>query len=248
MDAPSDIRRVTGALLLLLALGGPPLAAADDDVDRGVDSRPGGVPVFTAAETDAQAAVEAARLTLTEFLADPHQAWLRAHLGEARALMIVPKLVRAGLGFFGGSGGRGLLLVRDPESGWSMPAFYLLGAASVGLEAGVQRVEALLLANSEAGVQALMHGRLQLGVGASIAAGPLGQGVQAASADVLVFERAMGLYGGLVIEGTGIVVDTARNRAYYDAPVEVEAILRERSVSNPAAEPLIRALRDGVSG
>ena len=245
VESRTRLSIIAAAALLGAALAAP---AHADNGDRGVDSRPGAdIPTESEAKL-AQQAVDAARETLQGFLADPAQAWLRRHLADARALLVIPKMVRAGLGFFGGSGGHGVLVVRTPDGGWSMPAFYRLGGASVGLEVGVQRIEALLLATTDSGVEALMRGKLQLGVGASVAAGPLGQGVQAATADVLVFERALGLYGGLALEGAGIVADETRNRAYYGRDAGIDDILRRRSVVNDGARALLELLASTSGG
>ena len=51
--------------------------------------------------------------------------------------MIAPEIVKAGF-IFGGSGGRALVVARDPKTGkWVGPAFYTLATASVGFQAGV---------------------------------------------------------------------------------------------------------------
>ena len=46
-----------------------------------------------------------ARTTLNNFLRDPDQTWIQENLGRAKAVLIVPQLVKAGF-IFGGSGGR----------------------------------------------------------------------------------------------------------------------------------------------
>ena len=232
------LQTLLAALLMLLGAAG---AGADPNTDRRRYDPP--LASVAPAPAAAQAAVDAARLTLAGFMADPHQNALRRRLPDAHAVLVVPKLVRAGFGFVGGSGGRGVLLRRHADGGWSMPAFYLLGGVSVGLEVGVQRVEALLLATTPAGADALMNDKLQLGVGISLAAGPVGGGAQAASADVLVFERAAGIYGGLTLEGAGIDYDAPRNHAYYGAPVDAAAILLHGEVANEGARELLEQLR-----
>ena len=41
----------------------------------------------------------------------------------------------------GASGGRGVLLVRNKQAGWSPPSFYNMGAASLGLERFARQAE-----------------------------------------------------------------------------------------------------------
>ena len=248
MNAATGFRACPRPAALLPAVLAAVLAAAPAAADPNTDQRRQDPPLtaVTPAPAAAQAAVDAAHATLSDFLADPHHDALRRHLPGAQAVLVVPKLVRAGFGFVGGSGGRGVLLRRQADGGWSMPAFYLLGGVSVGLEMGVQRVEAILLATTPSGADALMSDKLQLGVGVSVAAGPVGGGAQAASADVLVFERAAGLYGGLSLEGAGIDYDAPRNRAYYGAPVDAAAILVRGEVANDGAGALVELVAEAA--
>ena len=82
--------------------------------------------------------VDEALVAFNHFIADPDMTWFRNHLSEARALLIVPTLVKAGF-VVGGSGGTGVLLARDMNTGeWSEPAFYTMGAGSVGLQMTVK--------------------------------------------------------------------------------------------------------------
>jgi len=75
--------------------------------------------------------VSEAQKTLSDFLRDPDQTWIQNNLGRSKAVLISPKIVRAGF-IFGGSGGRAVLMARDGRN-WAGPAFYDLATASVGL-------------------------------------------------------------------------------------------------------------------
>ena len=64
-----------------------------------------------------QQLVEKARLTMEAFAADSHAgAAVRDLKGSAKALYIVPQVLR-GAFIFGGAGGSGVLLVRDDKTG-----------------------------------------------------------------------------------------------------------------------------------
>ena len=66
---------------------------------------------------------------------------------KARGVLIFPSAFRAAF-IVGGQGGSGVLLTRDTGGGrWNGPAFYTLGGASVGFQAGatVSEVVALLM-------------------------------------------------------------------------------------------------------
>jgi len=57
-----------------------------------------------------------ADITFNHFVADPNMTWFRDHVKNAKAVFIVPQLLKAGF-IFGGSGGSGALLARDPRPG-----------------------------------------------------------------------------------------------------------------------------------
>jgi len=94
-------------------------------------SRSGPVRAQSASEEDML--VEKARFTLENFLSDPDMQWFRDHMKEARVILIVPQFIK-GAFFIGGSGGGGVLVVRDEKTNeWSYPAFFTVGGASSGL-------------------------------------------------------------------------------------------------------------------
>lgn len=197
----------------------------------------------SAAEPDelaaAQEVVDNAVVTLGNFASDAKQIWFRENVSKARALFIVPRLGKGGI-IIGGSGGRGLVVVKDPESGtWSQPAFYTVGSASVGLQIGAQEAEVIYLVMTDGGMSALMDTKFQLGADGSIAAGPIGVGAQAATTDILSFSRSVGLFGGITAEGTVIQPDSERNEAYYGQPISASEILLRGTVHNADAGPLV---------
>jgi lipid-binding SYLF domain-containing protein len=182
--------------------------------------------------------VNRAQTTVQNFANDPNMTWFRDHVGDAKAIMIVPTVVRAGF-IFGGSGGDGVVLARGTErTSWSYPAFYGIGAVSFGLQIGGEVAEVVLLFMTDRGLDRLMSNSFRLGADISVAAGPVGAGAGVATADVLAFSRSQGVYGGLTVEGSIINVRTALNDGYYSREVRPIQILVQREVSNPQADPL----------
>jgi len=205
----------------------------------------------TAVESDemaaAQKVVDDAVTTLQNFESDTTQGWYRENVSKARAVFIVPRVGKGGL-IFGGSGGRGVAMVRDTNTGqWSQPAFYTMGSASVGLQIGVQESEVIYLLMTEAGTNALMGTKFQVGADGSVAAGPVGVGAQAATSDVLSFKRSVGLFGGISAEGTVIQPDFKRNDAYYGQTTSASDILLRNAVHNSDAGTLIDKLAAAAS-
>ena len=189
-----------------------------------------------AAATDAAGTaqfISASRSSLSRFLVDPEMAWFRENLADARAVLIVPKRVRAGF-IFGGSGGVGVLVARDLDTGdWGQPVFYNLGGASFGFQIGGDRSEMILLLRTEKALDAFLSSRFQLGAEASVAAGPVGAGTgQQIDEEIVAFVRSKGLYAGAALEGMVIRPADDRNRAFYGSDVTPVDILVRRTVTS----------------
>ncbi len=220
-------------LCAAVAIGAPP-AVADD-------------------AQDATQLVDKARLTFESFIGDPslgQNLWVLVN--KARGVLIYPQVLR-GAFIIGASGGSGVLLVRDLASGkWSGPAFYTIGEASFGLQAGGDVSEVVLVALTDRGVRALLSTSGKLGANASVAIGPVGAGVAGAtaniSADIVSYSRNKGLYAGLSVEGAVVAVRQSLNTAYYGRPVSPNQILIQREVSNPQAAGLIEAVAKVAGG
>jgi lipid-binding SYLF domain-containing protein len=203
---------------------------------------------FLAAEDaqEAQQLVARATFTVNGFVADPQMGGFRDLVKKARAVYISPEVVRAGF-ILGGSGGSGLLLARHPQTGrWSDPAFYTIGSASFGFQAGVEASEVVLLVLTERGVNALLNSTVKLGGDASVAVGPVGAGVSGAtaalSADLIAYARSKGLYGGITIDGAVVAVRAGWNDAYYGKSVTPADILIRQTVRNSQSAGLVQEI------
>ncbi len=196
-----------------------------------------------------QRLVDKARITVEELRADPNFRNLSRYLAGASAVVVVPELVKAGF-IFGGEAGVGVLLTRDAKSGeWSYPAFYTMAAASVGLQFGAQVSNVVFVVMTDGGLDKLMSDKLTLGANVSVAAGPVGGGVEAATtlnveADIYSFARAKGLFGGVSFEGAVLVPSEESNTSYYGEPATPRSIVLKRTVQNSGADGLRAALAE----
>jgi len=195
------------------------------------------------AQAEQQKLVDAADASLANFLKDPEMKWLQQNIGRAKAVLISPEVLKAGF-IFGGSGGRAVLLARDPKSGkWAGPAFYALATASVGFQAGVSVSEVMMLVMTDKGMNGLLAPSFKIGGDASVAAGPVGAGASSnIVADLISFARAKGVYGGLNLDGTVVAVANDWNKAFFGKDVLPPDILIRMSVTNKAADPLLAAV------
>jgi lipid-binding SYLF domain-containing protein len=183
--------------------------------------------------------VAAAGKTLDDFTADPDMAWFRQHAKEAKGLLICSQVVKAGF-IFGGSGGR-CVLVSQAGKGWHGPAFYSIGTASAGFQAGVQSSQIIGLIMTQKAVDSFMSSEFKLGGDASVAAGPVGIGTAATpNADIIYYSRSKGLYGGVDLSAAVIKPSEDYNQAYYgQAASPIDIIVKGSPHSKEAWAPLM---------
>ena len=189
--------------------------------------------------------VDRARITVESFTSDAKMAPMRTLLKRAKAVLVVPQMLKAGF-ILGGSGGSGVLLAHS-RRGWSAPAFFNMGAGSIGLQIGAQASEVVLLMMTDRALDAVLHNRVKLGAELSAAAGPRGVGREAATTtnlrdDVYSYSRNKGLFAGASVEGAMIQPDDDANQAYYGKAVTPEDVILKRAVSQRGAAPLRAAL------
>jgi lipid-binding SYLF domain-containing protein len=140
---------------------------------------------------------------------DPAFSVARDMIRNARAIYIVPKLVKGGF-IFGAEGGDGVLLVRKGHT-WSDPRFYGMGSGSFGLQIGLEQAELVFIINSEHALRGIESGNVKLGAGAGITVVNLSSGAEGATTshggDIVVWTSGSGAYAGLTFNGSVIKAD-----------------------------------------
>jgi SH3 domain-containing YSC84-like protein 1 len=201
-------------------------------------------PVSAEDKAEAQGIVDKANVTLGAFLHDKDYSWFNKNLKHAKAIIIYPQVLKAGF-ILGGSGGSGVLLVKNQKNGeWSQPAFYTVGAISFGLQIGGEAAETVILAMTQKAVDALFTSSVKLGGDASIALGPVGGGAKSnVVADFISFSKSKGAYVGLNLEGSVVAVRDSLNMAYYGKAVSPVQIIVEKKVSSKGSSTLRAALK-----
>ena len=209
-------------------------------------------PAQAADKSEAQAIVDKSKGTLANFMSDANYSWLQKHLGTARGVLIFPQILKAGF-FIGGSGGTGILLVRNETTGtWSEPAFYTLGSVTFGFQIGGEAAELIMLAMNRKAIDSLLSSSVKLGGDASVALGPVGGGAKGGvgvpdvTADFVSFAKSKGLYAGLNLEGAVLAVRDGLNDVYYGKTVKPSDIIVKKAVSNPGAKELRTALHQAT--
>jgi lipid-binding SYLF domain-containing protein len=203
----------------------------------------------TGTPDEARGTADAAQATLNRFIKDPDMSWLRENLPRAKAILISPRILQAGF-IVGGSGGNAVLHARTTGGhGWTGPAFYKMGTGSIGLQIGAEAAEMVALVLTEKALNSFLSNSFKLGGDVSVAAGPVGAGTGApVTADMVVYVRAKGLYGGLNMSGSVITVDDGANQAFYGRPVTPVEILVKQSATNAIGNGLARDVERATAG
>lgn len=208
------------------------------------------VPAGAQDDLKPQILVDQARVTLNNFVKEADMEWFEDHLKDSKGVLIVPQLLKAGF-ILGGSGGRGVVLVRDPKTGnWSQPAFYSLHSVSFGLQIGAESSEVIIQIRTQRGLESLYGTSFKLGGDTSVAVGPVGVGAAAkgVTADLVSFSRTKGAYAGLSLDGSVIKVNDDFNKDYYGKTVRPVDILVKKDVSNPGSAKLREELANAEKG
>jgi lipid-binding SYLF domain-containing protein len=173
---------------------------------------------------------------LSELQASPDQNVPHWLLERAYAVVIVPSVIKVGLGI-GARRGSGVLVVRKDDGHWTNPVFVNLTGGSFGFQIGVQSTDVLLVFTSRASVEGIVGGKITLGADASVAAGPVGRQTAAATdiglAQVYSYSRARGLFAGVALDGSALTVDSKSNAAYYNRP----GVLGSEIIAGNAPQP-----------
>lgn len=192
--------------------------------------------------------VDRSRITFQSMMTDNQYPGLVDLASRAKAIIIVPNLIRAGF-FFGGRGGNAVMLVRDDNGKWSPPAFYTIGGMSFGLQFGGQTSELVIAVMTEKGLDSVMNREVTLGGDAGLAVGELGKGVDAATglgmkSDMYAFARSEGLFVGVSLEGSVIAPRQTWNQQFYGNDATPQSILTDRkSTSNaPGVAAIVGAM------
>ena len=195
------------------------------------------------AQSDQQTLVDRATLTVQETVNESSaNSDVRDLMRKARAVLVCPRVFKAGF-IIGGSGGGCVLVARDARGSWSYPAFFGMGSGSVGFQIGVQDSAIVMMILTDKGLAAVMDSQFKFGGDVGIAVATLGAGVEGSTtadlgADIVAFSQARGLFAGLSLQGSVLGVRSEWNRTYYGRDMATRQIILEMSGRNQGAEPL----------
>jgi lipid-binding SYLF domain-containing protein len=172
---------------------------------------------------------------LNEIMQAPDKSIPRDLLRDAKAIAVIPDMVKAGF-IFGGRRGEGLISVKSRDGTWSNPSFITMTGGSIGFQAGVSSTDVVLVFRTQRGVDSIVDGKFTLGADAAAAAGPVGRNASASTdgqfkAEIYSYSRSRGLFAGVALDGSALRIDYDANAAVYGAGVTPRRIF-EGGVSN----------------
>ncbi len=211
------------------------------------------VPAFAAAQTGATAPsrqvekIGQAVRVLEEMTAESDKSVPAGLIRDCAGLAVIPDVIKAGF-ILGGRHGKGVLLVRTADGGWSDPSFVDIKGGSIGFQAGVQSADIILVFMTPRSIENIGQGKLTLGADATVAAGPIGRTAEASTdaelkAEILAYSRTRGLFAGLSLQGSSLQEDAKANRGFYGTEISPNDIFAGKATAVPeAAARLKKAL------
>src|SRR6266550_5914295 len=184
---------------------------------------------------------------LKEIMDAPDKGIPEEVLNDAKCIVVVPHLIKAGF-IVGGKHGRGVASCRTATA-WSAPAFISVGGGSGGLQIGAEGVDLVMLVMNDKGLQHLLSSKFQLSGEGSAAAGPVGRHASAGTdwkmnAELLTYSRSKGLFAGITLEGAVVQQDDDSTKAIYGKNVRFRNILSGRVSTPRSADAFMRAVSD----
>jgi len=196
---------------------------------------------------------------LSELVSVPDRSPPTALMREAVCVAVVPGVVQAGFGV-GGRAGYGLVSCRAGGD-WSWPTFVGLKGGSFGLQIGAQSADVVLIFMNQNAPKTIAGSSFDLGGEVSVAAGPMGRDLSAATdykaqAEIYSYSKSKGLFAGIKIAGTKWEIDySANKKAYASAGAALDggthtSVAKELSTDGGQApsivQPFIASLRKNV--
>lgn len=153
----------------------------------------------------------------------------RSLIESAAGVVVIPGLIKAGLGI-GGKHGKGVLAIKNEDGSWTDPVFVKMTGASIGFQIGASSTDLVLLFMREKNIRDVLNGEFTLGANASVAAGPVGRTGSADTsakldAEIFSYSRSRGAFAGISLDGSKLYVDKSANKSFYGEEATPKSIV-----------------------
>jgi len=168
-------------------------------------------------------------------------------LRSAECITVIPA-VKKGAIIVGGEHGDGVVSCRT-ATGWSAPAFVTITGGSVGIQAGLEHQDLVLLMNKQA-EQELSRGEWNLGAEA-VATGPVSEETGGPQGNgwktpVLVYTTTTGAFAGASLQGSKISMDDQNMRNLYGPNATLQSVLNGQVQPPASAQAFLSTLNQVV--
>lgn len=163
----------------------------------------------------------------------------------AQGVFIIPRFGRAAAGV-GVRGGEGVLMARTGDS-WSGPAFYDLGAVSVGAQVGAAGGEIAMILVTPATVESFkQENNFSINADAGLVVLDYSALAEATAGrgDVIMWSDTEGAFAGVALGVSDIDFDEEESAGYYEQQVSPTQIV-DGTVSSPRGDALKNELSGG---
>ena len=152
-------------------------------------------------------------------------------LNKSECVIVLPSVKKGGF-IIGAQYGKGAMSCRtgaDHSGPWCAPIMMQSSGGSVGLQAGGQATDFVVLVMNDKGAGAVLKGKAKLGADASVAAGPVGRDAEASTtgnmaAEMLSYSHSQGVFAGVSLNGTSLGPDDGANEKVYGKKISAEEI------------------------
>jgi SH3 domain-containing YSC84-like protein 1 len=165
---------------------------------------------------------------------------------NAKAVLIVNQF-KAGF-LIGVKDGYGVIMVKKPTGGWSLPVLINAGEASLGLQLGAKSVESLYIITDDTTPRMLFNQRFNIGVDAKAVAGPKAAEKERNNHEILktpllAYTKSKGLYAGATVKAGHISRADEANFILYNTRFTLPELLYSEWVQPPPeVEPLMKMI------
>jgi lipid-binding SYLF domain-containing protein len=167
-------------------------------------------------------------------------------LDRARCIVVIPNM-KSGAFLVGAEYGKGFASCRT-VSGWSAPAPFAAEGGSIGLQAGGQEQDLVLLLMDDNARSELLQNNLKLGATASVEAGSTTAKPKETNADVLAYSHSNGIFAGASVNGVSIHADSDALPKLYGPNVTANQVLEGQVAPPPQARQFDSTLNRASGG
>ena len=163
---------------------------------------------------------------LDEIVKIPEQSIPPTLLSRAKAIAIIPNVLKVGL-LVGGRHGNGILLFKHEDGSWSNPYLVSFSGGGIGFQVGAQSTDFVLVFKSLRNIETLKGRQVTFGADMAFAAGPVGRQAEVGTdlsmrSEIYSFSRSRGLFAGFSLEGSSLEVDYEATSALYNREITSE--------------------------